>query len=130
MHLFLYGSKCYKRGLSFMHELSLCENILYSIEETARNEGVKTVSAVHLCIGALSCVEPEALRFCFDAVTEGSIAENSCLTIDIQPGRAVCNHCDASLTIENYFDACSQCGSFDLEIIDGQQMQISSLEVI
>lgn len=113
-----------------MHELSLCENIVVSIEEAALKEHFNAVTIVHLGIGKLSCVEPEALRFCFDAVTQGTIAEGSQLVIEIYPGLAQCKHCGVKLKIENYYDACSQCESFDLEIISGEQMQIESLEVM
>lgn len=113
-----------------MHELSLCENIVDSIEETALKECFNAVTAVHLGIGQLSCVEPEALRFCFDTATHGTIAENSQLVIETFPGLAQCNHCGANLEIENYFDVCSHCGSVDLKILGGEQMQIESLEVM
>ena len=33
------------------------------------------MKTVWLEIGQLSCVEPEAMRFCFDAVTRGSVAD-------------------------------------------------------
>jgi hydrogenase nickel incorporation protein HypA/HybF len=113
-----------------MHELSLCENIVVSLEEAALRECFKVVTVVSLGIGKLSCVEPEALRFCFDAVTRGTIAENSQLVIKIYPGLAQCNQCGANLQIENYYDACSCCESADLNIVGGEQMQIESLEVM
>ncbi|BCX81763.1 hypothetical protein MIT9_P1343 [Methylomarinovum caldicuralii] len=42
-------------------------------EAEAERQGFSRVERV----GALSCVEPEALCFCFDAVTAGSIAEGA-----------------------------------------------------
>ena len=113
-----------------MHELSLCEHIVSSIEEAALAENFKVVSVVYLGIGKLSCVEPDALRFCFEAVTEGTIAENSQLVIKVYPGLAQCKHCGANFKIDNYYDACLQCKSFDVDIVDGQQMLIESLEVM
>ena len=113
-----------------MHELSLCENIVASIEEAALKEHFNAVTVVHLGIGKLSCVEVEALRFCFDTATQGTIAENSQLVVEIFPGLAQCNHCGVNFEIENYFDACSHCESFDLKILGGEQMQIESLEVM
>ncbi|MBL4606561.1 MAG: hydrogenase maturation nickel metallochaperone HypA [Pseudomonadales bacterium] len=112
-----------------MHELSLCENIVVSIEEAALTEGFNIVTAVYIGIGQLSCVEPAALRFCFDPATSGSIARNAQLFITVYPGLAKCKQCGASLEIENYYDACSCCESFDLDITGGEEMQIESLEV-
>ena len=57
-----------------MHEMSLAESVRQIIEDAARKQGFTRVKTVWLEIGQLACVEKESLRFCFDAVTHGSIA--------------------------------------------------------
>ena len=57
-----------------MHEMSLAEGILQIVEDTARANAAAQVRAVLLEIGALSHVEEQSLRFCFDAVTRGTVA--------------------------------------------------------
>ena len=47
------------------------------------------MTAVWLEIGVLSHVAPEALRFCFDAVTRGGLAEGAQLEIVATPGAGV-----------------------------------------
>ena len=69
-----------------MHELSLAEGVLDLIEETARREGFSRVHGVWLEIGRQSAVEPEAMRFCFDAVVRGTLAEGARLEIDVTDG--------------------------------------------
>ena len=69
-----------------MHELSLAESALQIIEESARAEGFCRVRTVVLEIGQLASVEVEALRFCFDAVLRGSLAEGAALEIIEVPG--------------------------------------------
>ncbi|MDD2742151.1 MAG: hydrogenase maturation nickel metallochaperone HypA, partial [Rhodocyclaceae bacterium] len=64
-----------------MHEMSLAEGILQLVEDTARREQAKTVKTIVLEIGRLSAVEPEALKFCFAAVTRGSIAQDATLEV-------------------------------------------------
>ena len=70
-----------------MHEMALAESMLEIVEETARAERCVARDAVRLELGALSHVEPRALRFCFDAVTRGSVAEGARLEIVATPGR-------------------------------------------
>ena len=65
-----------------MHEMSLAESILQIVEETARSSAADQVRAVRLEIGTLSHVERDALRFCFDAVTRGTLADGARLEID------------------------------------------------
>ncbi len=64
-----------------MHEMALCESILELIEEQARAQRFTRVSAVALEVGRLAAVEIEALRFGFDVVMRGSLAEKARLEI-------------------------------------------------
>ena len=47
-----------------MHEMALAASVLDIVEATAHRDGAAQVRAVWLEIGALSQVEPDALRFC------------------------------------------------------------------
>src|SRR3989338_4562144 len=64
-----------------MHEMSLAESVLHIIEDAAHEQGFARVRMVWLEIGQLACVEQESLRFGFDVVTRGSIAEQARLEI-------------------------------------------------
>ena len=60
-----------------MHEMSLAEGMIQLIEEQSRQQDFSKVTLVHLDIGKLSNVEVEAMKFCFDAVVAGSLAEGA-----------------------------------------------------
>lgn len=68
-----------------MHEMSLAENVLQIIEDAGRDQGFSRVKTVVLEIGRLAAVETEALRFCFDAAAQGSMAEGRCLRLSMFP---------------------------------------------
>ncbi len=69
-----------------MHEMSLCESILDILKDQAAKDSFTRVKRVAVDIGPLSCVEPEALKFGFDVVTRGSLAEGAILEISsLQP---------------------------------------------
>ena len=112
-----------------MHEMSLCESIMQIIEDEAQRQGFKRVIRVRLEIGRLSGVEIEAMRFGFDAVTRDSLADGAELEIIQLPGTAWCLPCGCEVEVQQRFDACPQCGSYQLQVVSGDQMQIKDLEV-
>ncbi len=112
-----------------MHEMSLCEGILQILEDNAKSQGFKKVKIVWLEIGALAGVELDAMRFGFDAVTKGTLAEHAQLEIIQIPGQAWCMHCSKSVEIKQRFDACPQCGGYQLQVSGGEEMKITELEV-
>ena len=113
-----------------MHELSLAEAMLDIIKEQAEQEGFNNVTKVVLEIGALSHVEADAMAFCFDAVVDGSIAKHAVLEIHRTPAKAQCPKCQHINSIQNLYDACTQCGSFGLHVLEGDQLCIRHLEVM
>ncbi|MCG8534665.1 MAG: hydrogenase maturation nickel metallochaperone HypA [Pseudomonadales bacterium] len=112
-----------------MHELSLCENIIDIIKTNAATQAFKKVNVVCLEVGTLSCVEPEALRFSFDAVSKNTLAQHAHLDIIQLPGLAQCSQCCTTHPVENKIDACPQCGHYPLQIIQGEELRVKNLEV-
>ena len=112
-----------------MHELSLCEGILQVLEQEARKQGFRQVRNVWLEIGQLAGVEIEAMRFSFDVVVRDTLADGAGLEIIELPGTAWCLHCAGPVEVSRRFDACPQCGSYQLQITGGDQMKIKELEV-
>ncbi|TNC97624.1 MAG: hydrogenase nickel incorporation protein HypA/HybF [Gallionellaceae bacterium] len=112
-----------------MHEMSLVENVLGIIKDAALQQGFKRVKTVWLEIGQLSCVETEAMRFCFDTVTKDSLAEGAKLEIIETPGQGRCAQCGNAMQIATLYEACSKCGSFGLQVIAGDAMRVKELEV-
>ena len=112
-----------------MHEMSLCEGILQILDDNAKSQGFERVKTVWLEVGGLSGVDLDALRFCFDAVTRGSLADNAKLEVIQVPGAAWCMKCSKQVRVDKRFDACPDCGSFQLQVIGGEEMKIKELEV-
>jgi len=112
-----------------MHEMSLCESILEIIEQQAQQQQYQKVKTVWLEIGALSSVEPEAMRFCFDAVMQTPLVTGAKLEIVHIQGVARCLQCNKNVVIEQRYDACPRCGNFPLQINAGEEMRIKELEV-
>lgn len=112
-----------------MHELSLCESLLGIIKDHARTHNFTRVRSVRIEIGALSCAEPEALRFGFDVVVKGSVAEGAVLEIDRPPGEAWCWDCQAVVPVTDRTTGCPGCDGYSLELRAGDQMRLVELDV-
>ena len=111
-----------------MHELSLCEDIRRILCAEAERNQVLRITAVHLRIGTLSCVEPDALRFCFEPVMAGSVAEGARLVIAEVPARARCRACAHEFAIQMRWQPCPLCDEANTEILDGMDMHVAKIE--
>lgn len=112
-----------------MHEMAICESIRQTLEAQSKAHNFTRVKRVRLEIGPLSGVEPEALRFGFDVVMKGSIADGALLEIIDCPAKAWCMNCAATVPIQQRFDACGLCGSHQLQVTAGEELRIKELEV-
>jgi hydrogenase nickel incorporation protein HypA/HybF len=112
-----------------MHEMSLCEGILQIFEDESKKQGFTKVKQVWLEIGELSGVEIEAMKFGFDAVMRNSLAQDATLHIVPTPGQAWCLQCSKQVAVKQRFDACPDCGSYQLQVTGGDEMKIKELEV-
>lgn len=112
-----------------MHEMSLAESVLQIIEEAASIQGFTKVKTVWLEIGQLACVEKEAMRFCFDAVTRDSVANRARLEIIETAGQGWCDTCACAVPLAALYEACPKCGSYALRVTGGDAMRVRELEV-
>jgi hydrogenase nickel incorporation protein HypA/HybF len=108
-----------------MHELAVTESVVDAVTERLPDT---PISVVTLEIGKLSCVNADSLRFCFELCTPGTSLEGSRLELLEVPGRAQCKVCDAVTEVADLALIC-RCGSFELEILTGEELQIKSVEV-
>ncbi len=112
-----------------MHEMSLCEGIVQVLEDQAEAQHYTRVKQVWLEIGALAGVEIEAMRFSFDVVTRGTLAEHAQLHIIETPGQGWCLPCAKTISISQRHDPCPDCGSYQIQVTGGDEMRIKELEV-
>jgi hydrogenase nickel incorporation protein HypA/HybF len=108
-----------------MHELAIAEEIVAIVADRA---GVARVSRIVIEIGRLCAVVPEALRFCFDLATEGTVADGARLEIVETPGLARCRACGASIVLDRPFGRCA-CGATDLDWLAGEELRIKEVEI-
>ncbi|MCC5645609.1 hydrogenase maturation nickel metallochaperone HypA [Nostoc sp. CHAB 5824] len=108
-----------------MHELGITQNIVAIVIEHAK--GAK-VQRVLLEIGKLSAVMPDAIRFCFDICTQGTVLAGAKLEILEIPGLGRCRQCDTEFFLDKPFGTCN-CGSVQLDLVTGEELKIKEIEI-
>lgn len=111
-----------------MHELSLCQSAVEIIQRQAEQHDVKRVTAVWLEIGALSCVEESAVRFSFEIVCHGTVAQGCDLHIVYKPARPGAGIA-AVVEIHQHDAQCPLCHGERLRVDTGDSLIVKSIEV-
>ena len=113
-----------------MHELSLAESILETIVEKSIALEFSLVSDITLTIGALSCVDPDSLTWYLTEISENTPLANANIHVTKTPGKMYCNHCQQNFDSDELYCCCPHCNSTDKNIVSGDEMLISHIDVI
>ena len=112
-----------------MHEASLMKNLLSIVDRASRAEGGGPVRVVHLKIGDMAGVNADALRFAFEVMAKDSAAADAVLEIEKVPLNCRCTACGARMSPDDFVFICSACGSGELDILTGREMEIDYILV-
>ncbi len=109
-----------------MHEMSITQGIIEICEQYA---GGHRVIALDVEIGELSGVVPEAIEFCFEACSQGTLVEGARLRIIPIPGQGRCLDCGGDTPLASVYGACACCGGYRVTITAGEEMRVREIEV-
>jgi hydrogenase nickel incorporation protein HypA/HybF len=112
-----------------MHEVSLLENTLELALGYAQQQGASQIHRLTLRVGQLSGVIPEALRFAFEIVVQGTIAEKAELMIETIPAICYCPTCQQDFQPTDWIYECPECHRLCTELQQGRDLELVSLEV-
>lgn len=114
-----------------MHEFSLVVSMLDLAETAARADGASRIEAIHLEVGALAGVVPEALTFAFGVARQGTMAEHARLEVHALPATAYCEACRTTFELDDRFGiaTCPGCGTLSADLRQGRELHVSHLEV-
>src|SRR5579863_9983939 len=108
-----------------MHELSIAEAILDAVRlEAGKHQGAR-VAKVGVRIGAVSGVEPEALRFGFTVLLQGTDLESLELVIELVPRRQRCATCELTFDATVESTACPRCGRMETQFAGGDELNLA-----
>lgn len=107
-----------------MHELSLVENLVSQVRQHAGERRVKTIT---LTVGVMTCVDPEAMQFCFTACRDDAGLEQAELVVNRQQASGECRECGVRFVVSKAIQPCS-CGSMNVAVSGGDDIVLNELE--
>jgi hydrogenase nickel incorporation protein HypA/HybF len=108
-----------------MHELSITQSI---VDAACEHAAGRPVRSIRVRAGMLTAVVADSMRFCFDLVTEGTELEGARLDLEQPSGRARCRTCAIEFELPDLILLCP-CGSADVQVIAGRELELVSMEV-
>ena len=115
-------------NILIMHEIRIAEDLSAIVLDAARNEQLTRVTKINISFGQLIQIVPEIFEFAFRETVRNTVAEDAELTIEIVEVRMYCKNCGNEFHVKDNLFACSNCSSTDLEIRNGKELFIKSIE--
>jgi hydrogenase nickel incorporation protein HypA/HybF len=113
-----------------MHELSIALSILDAADEQMARLGDARVSALHVRVGPLSGVIPQALVSAFELARTGTAFAACKLIIEETAVIVRCPACRMDRPVRSIQDiACSVCGTATSDLAGGRELELRAMEI-
>ena len=110
-----------------MHELGLCNEMVHTLEDLMKKEGLKSIQEITVEVGEITGVLPRYMEECWGPASEGTSLEGSKLKIDFIPAKARCKSCGKDYLSSNN-PKCPFCGSEEKELENGFEFEITEIK--
>ena len=112
-----------------MHELGIANSILDAVRtELARVPG-RYATKVSVRIGEMTAVDPEALQFSFEVLTQDTDLAGLQLELEICPLRNRCEECSEEFLVRDFDIQCPRCVGLRTRFLGGDEFALDYLEV-
>jgi len=112
-----------------MHELTIVDSLLAAALDEAGRHGATAITRIKCRIGRLRQIDQQLLREAFEVVRCGSLARHALLEVTYESVRLACRQCSQRIELEEWRFECPGCGSSDIELTGGDQIELTSLEL-
>ncbi len=112
-----------------MHESVITQNMLTTVLDEAKAANARKVTRISLTVGELSGVVSECVQFYFDILKKDTIASEAVIEFKPVPARLRCRDCQAEFHPQDELWVCPNCSSRSVEIREGRDCTIDSIEV-
>lgn len=112
-----------------MHELPIVTRLLDGVEAHARERGAARVVAVNLAVGEKAGLVDDSLRFYFDMLTPGTVADGARLNVRLTPMRFRCAGCVSEYSPSGADFGCPECGAVGQVVDEATDLRIESIEM-
>jgi hydrogenase nickel incorporation protein HypA/HybF len=114
-----------------VHEMGITQEVLSAVLGAAESAGATRINIVHITVGELTEIVPDALQFAWECLTPGTPAEGAVLEIRETGGRSMCLQCGTEFDHDRFDRRCTAegCGSFATRVIVGDELTIDDIDV-
>ena len=112
-----------------MHELAITQSMLDLVLEQAEKAGAREVGRINLVFGEMSGIVEECVRFYFEFLSQGTLAEKAVLSFTMTPTTVQCRGCDRLFEPKEFDWSCPYCKGNNMEIVAGKELFVESIEV-
>ncbi len=112
-----------------MHEFGIASSIVDTLTDEAKKRPNSRLVGVGLRIGEVSGINAESLEFCLQSLVKDTDLAAIGIEIERAPRRHRCPACRHEFDVVEFDPTCPGCGEFQTELISGDEMEISYLEV-
>lgn len=112
-----------------MHELGIAQNILEIVQQAVPKEQTADIRSIRIRVGPLSGIVPDSLEFCFQAIVHETEFQKANLNIEQLPAIFSCRKCQYRFQTKDLEFLCRSCGSPDLELVSGKELEIVDIEL-
>lgn len=110
-----------------MHEVGVLMEVVKTVQDFAKKNGVTKIESLVLQIGELSSMIPRYIETCYPAAVEGTLLQDTELKIEILPGNGICKKCNKVFNLVENNRKCPKCKSEDWEILCGKEFMIKEI---
>ncbi len=111
-----------------MHEIRIAKDLSVIVLAAARKNNLSKVTKVNISFGQMIQIVPDIFEFAFRETVRNSIARDAETDIEIIPVMMKCKNCGNNFQVKENSFACHQCKSTDLDIIQGKELFVKSIE--
>lgn len=112
-----------------MHELADTERLLEVVLQQAHTAGARRIAALHLVIGEASPIAEDSVRFYWDSISRGTLAEGARLHFRQVLIELLCLNCQHHYTPAQADSACPACGSLQVRPVAGEEFYLEAIDI-
>ena len=105
------------------------QNILNTALDEANTAQANRIININLVVGELSGVVGESVQFYFNFLSKDTAAEKATIDFKLVPAELRCRDCSTNFGLEDVHWICPNCQSSRVEIINGRDCYVESIDV-
>jgi hydrogenase nickel incorporation protein HypA/HybF len=115
-------------NISSMHEIRIAKDLSEIVLKVAAMNNLSRVTKVNISFGQMIQIIPDIFDFVFREAVRDTIAFDAVVDIEILPVKMRCKNCKNEFNINDNIYLCRRCASLELDIMQGKELFIKSIE--